>query len=74
MESRLEELGIVLPAPMDPPGNFRLVNLHGGLAYVAGHPAIDGSTVLVRGVVGKDLTADEGYRAARLAGMEQARR
>lgn len=69
VETRLAELGLVLPAPMDPPGNFRLVNVHGGLAYVAGHPAIDGSTILVEGVVGKDLTLEEGYRAARLTGL-----
>ena len=69
VEARLEELGLVLPAPMDPPGNFKLVNAHGGLAYIAGHPAVDGSTVLVEGVVGEDLSVGEGYRAARLAGL-----
>jgi enamine deaminase RidA (YjgF/YER057c/UK114 family) len=69
VETRLEELGLVLPAPMDPPGNFKLVNVHGDLAYVAGHPAIDGSTILVEGMVGRDLTVEEGYRAARLAGL-----
>ena len=36
VETRLEELGIVLPAAMEPPGNFKLVDLYGGLAYVAG--------------------------------------
>ena len=69
VETRLDELGIALPAAMDPPGNFKLVNVHGGLAYVAGHPAIDGSTILVEGVVGKDLTLEEGYQAARLTGL-----
>jgi enamine deaminase RidA (YjgF/YER057c/UK114 family) len=69
VETRLQELGLVLPAPMDPPGNFKLVNVHGGLAYIAGHPAIDGSTVLVEGIVGQDLTAEQGYRAARLTGL-----
>jgi enamine deaminase RidA (YjgF/YER057c/UK114 family) len=69
VEDRLEELGLVLPRPMAPPGNFKLVNVHGGLAYVAGHAAIDGSTPLVEGVVGQDLTTEEGYRAARLAGL-----
>jgi enamine deaminase RidA (YjgF/YER057c/UK114 family) len=69
VEARLDELGLVLPAPMDPPGNFKLVNVYGGLAYVAGHPAIDGSTILVEGIVGKDLTLEQGYRAARLAGL-----
>jgi hypothetical protein len=69
IEARLEELGLVLPAPMNPPGNFKLVNVHGGLGYIAGHPAVDGSTILVEGVVGQDLTAEQGYRAARLTGL-----
>jgi enamine deaminase RidA (YjgF/YER057c/UK114 family) len=69
VEKRLNELGLGLPAPMNPPGNFKLVNVFAGLAYVAGHPAVDGSTILVEGVVGRDLSAEEGYRAARLAGL-----
>jgi enamine deaminase RidA (YjgF/YER057c/UK114 family) len=69
IETRLEELGLALPAPMDAPGNFKLVNVHNGLAYVAGHTAIDGSTVLVEGVVGRDLTLEQGYEAARLTGL-----
>ena len=54
---------------MHPPGNFKLVIVHNVIAYVAGHPAVDGSTILVEGVVGGDLTLEEGYRAARLAGL-----
>lgn len=54
---------------MHPPGNFKLVNVHGELAYIAGHPAISGSEILVEGVVGRDLTLDEGYEAARLTGL-----
>src|SRR5215210_3810231 len=69
VEDRLTELGIALPAPMEPPGNFELVTVHGGIAYVAGHAPIDGSTVLVRGVVGTDLALEDGYRAARLTGL-----
>ena len=69
IEGRLAELGLVLPAPMNPPGNFKLVNVHAGVAYVAGHPAIDGSTVLAQGVVGLDLTVEQGYAAARLTAL-----
>jgi enamine deaminase RidA (YjgF/YER057c/UK114 family) len=69
IETRLEELGLSLPAPMDPPGNFRLVNVHGQVAYVAGHAPMDGSNVIVQGTVGGDLTLEEGYEAARLAGL-----
>jgi len=54
---------------MEPPGNFELVKLHGGIAYIAGHPPIDGSAVLVEGVVGRDLSLEEGYDAARLTGL-----
>jgi YjgF/chorismate_mutase-like, putative endoribonuclease len=69
IEERLQELGLALPAPMDPPGNFELVKIHAGIAYVAGHPAIDGSKVLVEGVVGRDLSLDEAYEAARLTAL-----
>ena len=54
---------------MHPPGNFTLVNVHGGVAYVAGHPPISGTNVLVHGVVGRDLTLDETYDAARLTAL-----
>jgi enamine deaminase RidA (YjgF/YER057c/UK114 family) len=67
--ARLDELGIVLPEPMVPPGNFRLVNAHEGVAFVAGHAPMNGSTVLVEGIVGQDLTVEEGYEAARLTGL-----
>jgi enamine deaminase RidA (YjgF/YER057c/UK114 family) len=69
VEARLEELDIVLPTPMEPPGNFELVTVHAGIVYVAGHAPIDGSTVLMHGAVGSDLTLNEGYQAARLTGL-----
>ena len=43
IEQRLENMGIGLPAPLTPPGNFELVTLHGGLAYIAGHGPFIGS-------------------------------
>ena len=69
IDDRLRELGLTLPEPMVAPGNFELVSVHAGIAYVAGHAPIDGSTVLVEGAVGRELTLEEGYRAARLTGL-----
>jgi hypothetical protein len=69
IESRLEELGLTLPEPIVPPGNYRLIKIHDGLGYIAGHGPFDGATPLVQGLVGSDLTLDEGYRAARLTGL-----
>jgi enamine deaminase RidA (YjgF/YER057c/UK114 family) len=69
IEAKLEALGLILPAPLVPPGNFELVTMHGGLAYVAGHGPFDGSTLLVEGLVGRDLTIDQAYEAARLTAL-----
>lgn len=69
IEAKLEAMGLILPAPLVPPGNFELVTVHGGLAYVAGHGPFDGSTVLVEGLVGRDLTIDQAYDAARLTAL-----
>lgn len=65
IEKKLEAMGLNLPAPLVPPGNFELVKVHDGLAYVAGHGPFDGGTLLVEGLIGRDLTVDQGYDAAR---------
>jgi hypothetical protein len=69
IEAKLDALGLELPAPLVPPGNFQLVKQHGGLAYIAGHGPFDGSTVLVEGLIGRDLTVAQGYDAARLTAL-----
>jgi enamine deaminase RidA (YjgF/YER057c/UK114 family) len=69
IEAKLEEMGFRLPAPLVPPGNFQLVKVHAGLAYIAGHGPFDGAKLLVQGLVGRDLTVDEAYDAARLTAL-----
>jgi enamine deaminase RidA (YjgF/YER057c/UK114 family) len=69
IEGKLEALGLRLPAPLVPPGNFTLVKVHAGLAYISGHGPFDGSTLLKAGLVGRDLTLEEGYEAARLTAL-----
>ena len=69
IEAKLEAMGLNLPAPLVPPGNFELVTVHGDLAYVAGHGPFDGSTLLGDGLIGRDLTIDQAYEAARLTAL-----
>jgi hypothetical protein len=69
IEANLKALGLSLPAPLVPPGNFQLVKLHSGLGYVAGHGPFDGSQLLVEGLIGRDLTVEQGYEAARLTAL-----
>jgi len=69
IEAKLEEMGLILPAPLVPPGNFQLIKVHAGLAYVSGHGPFDGPTPLVKGLVGRDLTVEEAYEAARMTAL-----
>lgn len=70
IENRIEELGITLPESPQPIANYVPTVQTGNLLFVAGlGPAAreDGSTP--SGKVGKDLTLEEGYEAARLVGI-----
>ena len=69
IETRLAQLGLTLPAALVPPGNFQLVKVHRGLAYISGHGPFDGATLLMEGVIGRDLTQEQGYEAARLTAL-----
>jgi enamine deaminase RidA (YjgF/YER057c/UK114 family) len=73
IEERLAQLGVTLPKPFAPPPGvefkFDLVRVSGDLAYVSGHLPVDGSEVLVRGKVGKDVTVEAAAEAARLTGL-----
>ena len=73
VEERLRELGLRLPQPMAPPPPdefpFALVRLSGGYAHASGHGPADGNDYLMHGKVGETLTVEQGYEAARLAGL-----
>ena len=69
IEAKLDALGLTLPAPLEPPGNFLTIKARGGVAYVAGHGPFDGSRPLVQGLLGRDLTLSEGYEAGRLTAL-----
>ncbi len=72
IETKLEELGLTLPAPPQiPPGvqiSFAWVRVHEGRAYIAGHGPQnpDGSIAEPLGKVEENLSVQEGYQVARL--------
>ena len=71
IEAKLRELGLTLPAPIIiPPGArlpFAFVRVRGNRAFVSGHAPqdADGSVARPLGKVGRDLTVEQGYAAAR---------
>jgi enamine deaminase RidA (YjgF/YER057c/UK114 family) len=69
-EERLVSLGIRLPESV--PGRPSVVPVarHGDLAFVSSRgPALDDDGRRYTGKIGRDLTPEEGYRAARLTGL-----
>jgi len=69
-ESRLRELGITLPAPPVPGGNYVPAKTVSHMVYLSGVVSADASG-LVTGAVGLDRTIEEGYAAARLCALTQ---
>ena len=69
-ESRLRELGITLPAPPAPGGNYVPAKTVSHMVYLSGVVSADPSG-LVTGAVGLDRTIEEGYAAARLCALTQ---
>jgi enamine deaminase RidA (YjgF/YER057c/UK114 family) len=75
IEKRLADLGLALPPPVKPPPGvvlpFQFVRLVGSRAYVSGHSAQnpDGSIAGPLGKVGRELTVEQGYAAARLTAV-----
>lgn len=75
IETRLAELGLVLPKPVQlPPGvelPFAFVRVRGNRAYVAGHGPqnTDGTLAGPFGKVSSDVTVEQGYQAARLTAL-----
>jgi enamine deaminase RidA (YjgF/YER057c/UK114 family) len=63
-EARLAELGIELPEPAKPGGNYVPAKRHGDTLYLSGH----GATAPL-GKVGTDLTLEQAYEAARQTGL-----
>jgi enamine deaminase RidA (YjgF/YER057c/UK114 family) len=72
IERKLAELGIELPPTFGaPPGmNFVTAVQTGDLLFLAGHgPTGSDGKLAYRGQVGKEVSVEDGYKAARLTGL-----
>ena len=75
IEARLANLGLTLPEPLRPPPGivfpFAWVRVRGNRAYLSGHVPLnpDGSLAHPLGRVGAEVTAEQGYQAARLVAL-----
>jgi len=68
VEKKLAEMGLSLPPAPTPVANYVPAVRAGNLLFVSGHgPALvkDGKIHYIRGKLGKDLTVEQGYDAAK---------
>jgi enamine deaminase RidA (YjgF/YER057c/UK114 family) len=75
VEAKLRALGLTLPPPITPPPGivlpFQFVRIAGNRAFISGHgpQSPDGALALPLGKVGRELSIEQGYAAARLTAL-----
>jgi YjgF/chorismate_mutase-like, putative endoribonuclease len=75
IEERLKALGLILPASLKPPQGvalpFQFVRILGRRALISGHgpQSPQGSMAEPLGKVGREVSLEQGYAAARLTGL-----
>jgi enamine deaminase RidA (YjgF/YER057c/UK114 family) len=69
-EARLKEIGLALPPPPKPGGNYVPGVRVGNLLFLSGHgPGRVDGVPSARGKVGRDLSIEDGYKVAREVGI-----
>ncbi len=69
VEEKLKESGYTLPQMRHPAGVYALAKRVGSLLYIAGQTSDVNGIPEVAGIVGKDLTIEDGKRAARISAL-----
>ena len=71
VEERIEALGIELSEPGKPVANYVNSVRSGDLVFMAGKGPGSSAETFIKGKIPSDLSVEEGYAAARLAGIER---
>ena len=67
IEEKLNKMGLKLPTPLSPVGNYVGAVQTGNLLFISGHGPRRGSEPILTGKIGLDLTIEQGYEAAKEA-------
>jgi enamine deaminase RidA (YjgF/YER057c/UK114 family) len=70
IDERLTELGIELPKPFPPAGNYVAAVRSGNLLFLSGTGPVRADGTVERGKVGRDLDVAEAKEAARVTGLQ----
>lgn len=70
LERVLARRGLKLPPPPKPVGSYRPIVVEGGFAFLSGQISKDAEGRVVTGKVGKELSVEQGKRAAEGAALQ----
>jgi len=68
-ENKIKELKINLPEAKAPVGSYVATKIVGNLLYISGQISISENGELIKGKIGKDLSTEQGYKAAERCGL-----
>jgi enamine deaminase RidA (YjgF/YER057c/UK114 family) len=68
-EERVKELGLEIPPPFKPAGQYLNAVRSGNILFLAGHVPYRADGAIIRGRLGDDMDVNSGYDAARLAAL-----
>jgi enamine deaminase RidA (YjgF/YER057c/UK114 family) len=68
-DKNLADLGLTLPPPPRPIGNYVPFRLAGNLLFLSGVGPRRADETMITGKIGAELTAQDGYEAAKLCGL-----
>ena len=68
-EKKLEELKIILPEPKSPVGSYVATKIAGNFLFISGQISIAENGELITGKIGKELSTQKGYEAAKRCGL-----
>ena len=68
-QKKIDELKIKLPEAKPPVGSYVATKITGNLLFISGQISITDSGDLIKGKVGKELSTQDGYEAAKRCGL-----
>ncbi len=68
-ERKIEELKIKLPEAKPPVGSYVATKITENLLFISGQISIAENGDLIKGKIGKDLSTEQGYNAAKRCGL-----
>ena len=64
-DDNIKKLNLILPEAANPVGSYVATKVAGKMLFISGQLSIDKDGNLIKGKLGKDLTTEDGYNAAK---------